>query len=519
MFAIGDKLGQLQVWDPHSGKVLRDTEKIADGEIGPIRMSRDGSLIAMAIDGTQLAVLGPEPGAEPVIVKDFGSIIGAQVSDIAFSPDGHWLAASTVDGQITLIDLSKPGYPEGKPIDPVVEGSGGWGLDFRPDAPNILATLGGDGSIALWDLDGAGPIAQVLPGFDEWAAGLAVSPDSRTLAVISCFGEVSLWDLELLQPLGTLAESPAPAGCTQRQSVAFSHNGAMLAAGFADGSIEVINLADHSIDNRFPGTGSTIMTLGFSADDSMLVSLDQSAALSFWTLGTGDDSEPATFHAFDADIFATSWSPDGRYLVTGSTDDATLKVWDIESPGNWSELPGGGQGGAPAFAVTFGGNDSVITGVDVLGQLLQWTKSGETWNRELLGQNRQSGPVSSMVWLGNQLDARITYLNELGIYDPEGIPMIEVQPELSDGSLGLTLVLTPDGKHLISGHSDRIVVWDLESAAWASTACQIAGRNFSATEWEHYFGNKPYRRTCADYSDGYGVESSATPALATPVSD
>ncbi len=65
-----------------------------------------------------------------------------------------------------------------------------------------------------------------------------------------------------------------------------------------------------------------------------------------------------------------------------------------------------------------------------------------------------------------------------------------------------------DGSLLASGSLDgRLVVWDvalLLAGAEASPdllvarACQIANRNLTTTEWDNYFGDEPYRRTCPE---------------------
>lgn len=518
LLAIGDAAGNLQIWNVHTGKTVQDTTKVASGELGPIRLSPDGKLIALSIDGTQLALLKLGAGEQAVTLKDFSSAVGQQIADIAFSPDGHWLAATTLDGQITLIDLTSSNYSEAPPIKPLPEGSGGWGLLFRPDEPNVLASISGDGSISLWDLEGAGAIATTLPGFNGFAAGMAVSPDSKTLAIIDCQGQVSLWDLEQMRSLGNVIDGPSIGNCPgTRQSVAFSQDGKFLAAGFLDGSIRVYELANHAMVHQYPGAGSTIMTLGFSSGDSMLVSLDESGELSFWNLS--DSSEKAAYDvkAHDSAIFASALSPDSRLLVTSATEDSAIKVWDLEHPGQWSELPSGGPDSTLIAALMFDGADSHIVAVDVFGQVVSWTKDGDTWTREMLEPNQQVGAVIASLAVGDHLEARLTTLDELGLYDADGAQVFGVRLSSSATAYGVGLILTPDGKHLISGHSDRVIVWDLDPAAWSATACQIAGRNLSAEEWAKYFPNQPYRRTCSEFPEGFGVESSATPVAATPV--
>jgi len=472
-------------------------------------------MVSFSVDGAKLYVLPLGSDAQPVIVKDFSATLG-QIVDMAICPDGHRLAASTLDGQIALIDLSTEGYPEERAIEPIPSGSGGWGVQFRPDNPSVLTSLGGDGTISVWDLDGAGDIAAELPQYDDWAAGIAISPDGRTLATIDCFGLVSLWDLSMMQPLGTVAEGPTATGCQAFLGVAFSHDGKLLAAGFEDGSVQILNVADRSVIHRFAGAGSVIVSLGFSPDDSVVGIVDQAATVSFRHLASGDDDNATAVHAFDDPITATAWSADGRFLITGDRSGMPLKIWDLRQPGEWSELPAPGLGGVSMYAVMFERSDTQISAVDILGQVLSWTKSGTSWTPNVLGDNRQLGPVISMRPLGNQMDVRLTTLNELGVYGPDSRPHLEVQLGMPN-ALGLSLIVSPDGTRVISAHSNRIIVWNLDPTTWPETACSIAGRNLSAGEWNQYFPDQPYRVTCPEFPPGYGVGAIATP-VASPQS-
>jgi hypothetical protein len=50
---------------------------------------------------------------------------------------------------------------------------------------------------------------------------------------------------------------------------------------------------------------------------------------------------------------------------------------------------------------------------------------------------------------------------------------------------------------LASGGWDNAVrLWDMNLESWTSNACRIANRNLSHAEWERYFPNQPYHKTC-----------------------
>jgi len=45
-------------------------------------------------------------------------------------------------------------------------------------------------------------------------------------------------------------------------------------------------------------------------------------------------------------------------------------------------------------------------------------------------------------------------------------------------------------------------IWDVNIEHWAATACRIAGRNLTQTEWDRYLPGQPYRSTCPQWRAG-----------------
>jgi WD40 repeat protein len=56
-----------------------------------------------------------------------------------------------------------------------------------------------------------------------------------------------------------------------------------------------------------------------------------------------------------------------------------------------------------------------------------------------------------------------------------------------------------DGRMLASFGSGRVLLlWDMNLDSWMAGACRIANRNLKSVEWERYFPNRPYHKTCPD---------------------
>jgi hypothetical protein len=57
--------------------------------------------------------------------------------------------------------------------------------------------------------------------------------------------------------------------------------------------------------------------------------------------------------------------------------------------------------------------------------------------------------------------------------------------------------LRPDGLEMAAASDHGIVVWDLDPSHWIAAACEVAGRNLTRQEWDHYLGVLGgYRETC-----------------------
>jgi WD40 repeat protein len=204
-----------RAWDTSTGE-----------ELYRIGHDLDVNEVAFSPDGEYLATAGWDGSAK--IVDRSGRVIqilggGTPVSDVAFSSDGRLVATAEFTlaggesvsiwdwarGELVLtIDADTPSYPQ---------------VDLDPTGPRVVLT-GSDGLAEVWDVD-SGERVTVLAGPSGGVKDLAFSPDGSRIATASLDGLVRLFDADTGAQHLVLRGS----GCAV-EGVAFSRDGTKLAS-------------------------------------------------------------------------------------------------------------------------------------------------------------------------------------------------------------------------------------------------------------------------------------------------
>jgi WD40 repeat protein/tetratricopeptide (TPR) repeat protein len=225
--ASGDFDGGVHLWDVANGQPMGPPLR-AGSIVQSLAYSPDGRLLAAGTaEIVQQVVLWDlatrRPRGEPVPFKHW-------VNRIAFSPDSSRLAAGSRDATVRLIDTAT-GRAIGEPLR--LSGSVAT-VGFSPDGRTLLtATHGAPEAsvIKFWSaVDGRPrPASIILPAI---ALDLAVAPDGTQFAAGCADGSVSLWDVATARQVG-----PARVLRGRIIGLAFSPDGASLLAADARGNL------------------------------------------------------------------------------------------------------------------------------------------------------------------------------------------------------------------------------------------------------------------------------------------
>ena len=108
-------------------------------------------------------------------------------------------------------------------------------------------------------------------------------------------------------------------------------------------------------------------------------------------------------------------------------------------------------------------------------------------------------PASASLDEASSVLAFSSGLGCVALYDPNLVFPFAAElcpPETDTFAMSSGLAFNETGDTLLTGHTSGIVLFNLAPDALIETACTIANRNLTASEWLRYMGNRPERQTC-----------------------
>ncbi len=152
---------------------------------------------------------------------------------------------------------------------------------------------------------------------------VAFSPDGAILAAGDTAGTIHLWNVLDGQKILTL-DGHQHWVC----EVAFSSDGRLIVSASGDNTIKIWNAKTGECLRTLTEHEDWVISIAISPTAPILASSSADRTIRLWDLNTGKPLRVLEGHQHW--ICKTAFSPDGRMLASGS-DDRTIKLWNVET--------------------------------------------------------------------------------------------------------------------------------------------------------------------------------------------
>lgn len=435
---------------------------------------------------------------EPLLPKYLGHWEEAMVdyiSQISFSPDGHYLVTASYLSKIAkLWEVESRKEVQSFP--------GAYLAAFTPDGHQLILGMGVE--IQLWKID---KHQSVSLGSDYECiqyTSLAVSREGGTLIATCMYGPSRAWDLEtkdrlelfksddfvkfIFSPDGrtliglannqevrlieagtgrVTASLKSATGSTPPWDIALSSDGRILAATSGGETIRLWDLVQRRELNPLKGHTGAVQEIAFSPDQYKLASCANDGSVKLWDLGGLDahsvilkDAEAMSLQKeipaglFDSIIVNTEVSPDRQWLAVERLD-GSKKTFSLANWKGYDLLNG-------AMAMALSIDEKKLAMIDQEGKPWIWDIAGRPLSVPLeLSRSQQRfstvrfSPDGRLLGFGGDR-------GELVLMDISKGSVSQRLPGLT--STVTAIAFSPDGRTLAGGTDHGVVkLWDLAS--------------------------------------------------------
>ena len=239
-------------------------------------------------------------------------------------------------------------------------------IAWSPDG-RYLASGNPDGQIAVWDVE-TGRLHHRLDRGDQLVWSVAWSPDGKRLASGSHQGIVGIWDAESGERLRTLEGHEGWV-----RSVAWSPDGKRLATGSNDKSLAIWDTATGDRLSVFEGHRDRVLSVRWSPDGSRLASASGDGSLILWEVSSREQLHRHQVRS--GWLRSLTWSPDGRYISCGS-EDGVLRLWHTDDGKPAAVLEGHTES---IGCASFDASGRMLASRAVDGRIRLWSPSRGSW--------------------------------------------------------------------------------------------------------------------------------------------
>ncbi len=297
----------------------------------------------------------------------------SKISNLAFSPNGEFLASVDFDDHIELWNV-KTGVPiwtvhsnQHKMI---------YSIAFNPGGDYLASSSLLDGSIMLWKINETEPKGELLSQTSGGVMKIVFITDN-ILASANLDGTLVLWNLKGGDILTTLRP------CKDRKSsdeggvffIAYNSFDRTIAVTCGDGNLYLIREwypGDKAVFSRYENWGGNIL---YSPDGEILAIARKTQIFLFNDFGYSS-YERKSLDGISAFVRSITFTRDGKWIASGG-DDKMVTLWDTSTGQPFVQLASNGVGSIYSVALQPSG-ELVASGGDY-DSIFLWDINVESW--------------------------------------------------------------------------------------------------------------------------------------------
>ncbi len=235
---------------------------------------------------------------------------------IAYGPRNRFVYTASWDGSVRKWDARSGKflvrYPKNNRIGNV------YALAISRDGKKML-TGGNDGLIRLWDLQ-TGKETKQLRGHSGVVYAVTFSPDGRkALSGGGSDRNLIYWDLATGKAIRKIHLS------SSIRNVAITPDG-RRGIGSGEREPQLWDLKTGKVVRKFTGHTGTVYALDISPDGRRMITGSSDDSLRYWDLQSGRELQ--RFNGHTGNVYAVAFSPGGGRVVSGSSDN-TVRLWGM----------------------------------------------------------------------------------------------------------------------------------------------------------------------------------------------